>query len=143
MCALCCSGAGLISELTHGALHFTRHQWWKPYVGYVLNKHIFWRQYVLAMQRQVVLCLQIGALDTQEQSGAERVLTGLEFDELAPLEKTDAVAMMSVFARVEPSHKSRLVELLQAQVPHMSMLSLCYLILGLLLSVCIGWRLLS
>lgn len=59
---------------------------------------------------------QIGALDASQQAGAERVLTGLDFDELQPLEKTDAVAMMSVFARVEPSHKSRLVELLQAQV---------------------------
>ena len=65
----------------------------------------------------LLLCVQIGALDShEEQAGADRLLTGLEFDELAPLEKTDAVAMMSVFARVEPSHKSRLVELLQAQV---------------------------
>lgn len=65
----------------------------------------------------LLLYVQIGALDShEEQAGADRLLTGLEFDELAPLEKTDAVAMMSVFARVEPSHKSRLVELLQAQV---------------------------
>ena len=61
--------------------------------------------------------VQIGALDpSSEESGLARVHTGLEFDELPPLEKTDAVAVMSVFARVEPSHKSRLVELLQAQV---------------------------
>ena len=48
----------------------------------------------------------------------EKVLTGLEFDELAAVEKTEAVSVMSVFARVEPSHKTRLVELLQAQVKH-------------------------
>lgn len=61
------------------------------------------------------ICRQIGALDGTEPAGSDRVLTGLEFDELEAMEKTDAVAMMSVFARVEPSHKSRLVELLQAQ----------------------------
>ncbi len=62
--------------------------------------------------------LQVGALEASPQPAAsvDKVLTGLEFDELAAVEKTEAVATMSVFARVEPSHKSRLVELLQAQV---------------------------
>jgi len=69
---------------------------------------------------QVHLLMQVGALEASPQAaepaGVDKVLTGLEFDELAAVEKTEAVSIMSVFARVEPSHKSRLVELLQAQV---------------------------
>lgn len=64
--------------------------------------------------------MQVGALEASPQAaepaGVDKVLTGLEFDELAAVEKSEAVSIMSVFARVEPSHKSRLVELLQAQV---------------------------
>lgn len=67
------------------------------------------------------LCIrQVGALEASPQpsepAAVDKVLTGLEFDELAAVEKTEAVSIMSVFARVEPTHKSRLVELLQAQV---------------------------
>ncbi|DBA82876.1 TPA: Calcium-transporting ATPase 3, endoplasmic reticulum-type [Trebouxia sp. C0004] len=65
------------------------------------------------------ICSQVGALEASPQAaepaGVDKVLTGLEFDDLAAVEKTEAVSTMSVFARVEPSHKSRLVELLQAQ----------------------------
>ncbi len=43
--------------------------------------------------------------------------TGVEFDELQGPEQTAALANMAVFARVEPSHKQRLVELLKMQVP--------------------------
>lgn len=61
--------------------------------------------------------LQVGALEKSLQpSAVDPVLTGLEFDDLPAVEKAEAVSMMSVFARVEPSHKSRLVELLKAQV---------------------------
>ena len=67
-----------------------------------------------------IFLMQVGALEASPQaaepSGVDKVLTGLEFDELAAIEKSEAVSIMSVFARVEPSHKSRLVELLQAQV---------------------------
>jgi hypothetical protein len=43
--------------------------------------------------------------------------TGVEFDDLPGGQQGDAVAgALSVFARVEPSHKTRLVELLKAQV---------------------------
>lgn len=42
---------------------------------------------------------------------------GVEFDDLAPPQQADAVAgALAVFARVEPSHKTRLVELLKQQV---------------------------
>ena len=69
--------------------------------------------------------LQIGALEagSQPEGSVDRVLTGLEFDELPAVEKTEAVSLMSVFARVEPSHKSRLVELLQAQVRAVSIVT--------------------
>eukprot|EP00891_Asterochloris_glomerata_P003373 jgi/Astpho2/3373/e_gw1.00054.11.1_t len=62
------------------------------------------------------ICGQVGALDrfdAHEQPLS--VLTGLEFDALSPVEQANAVAQMAVFARVEPSHKRRLVELLKAQ----------------------------
>jgi hypothetical protein len=41
---------------------------------------------------------------------------GLEFDELPNEARAQAVRGMAVFARVEPSHKQRLVELLKAEV---------------------------
>ena len=40
--------------------------------------------------------------------------TGREFDELSPEQQKVAVANASLFARVEPSHKQRIVEFLQA-----------------------------
>ncbi|KAL3141521.1 Calcium-transporting ATPase 3, endoplasmic reticulum-type [Trebouxia sp. C0010 RCD-2024] len=62
------------------------------------------------------VCAQVGAIETSAQpSAVDPILTGLEFDDLPAVEKAEAVSMMSVFARVEPSHKSRLVELLKAQ----------------------------
>lgn len=60
--------------------------------------------------------LQVGALDRFDAHEPPlSVLTGLEFDALSPVEQANAVAQMAVFARVEPSHKRRLVELLKAQ----------------------------
>ncbi len=42
---------------------------------------------------------------------------GLEIDELAPAHQAEAVAGgLAVFARVEPAHKTKLVELLKQQV---------------------------
>ncbi len=41
---------------------------------------------------------------------------GVEFDDLLPAQQADAVGGdLAVFARVEPSHKTRLVELLKGQ----------------------------
>jgi P-type Ca2+ transporter type 2A len=42
-------------------------------------------------------------------------LSGLEFDELSPADKHAAASSITVFSRVEPSHKTRLVEALRAQ----------------------------
>ena len=41
--------------------------------------------------------------------------TGLEFDEMSAAEQSDAVANMAVFSRVEPRHKSKLIEILKRQ----------------------------
>lgn len=46
---------------------------------------------------------------------------GVEFDDLSPPQQADAVAgALAVFARVEPSHKTRLVDLLKQQVGDMT-----------------------
>lgn len=42
-----------------------------------------------------------------------RALTGQDLDRMAPQELSDAVAAVSVFARVSPQHKLRIVQLLQ------------------------------
>jgi magnesium-transporting ATPase (P-type) len=41
---------------------------------------------------------------------------GAEFDRLSPEQQVAASKSLAVFARVEPLHKLRLVELLRAQV---------------------------
>ena len=48
--------------------------------------------------------------------GGHLTLTGVEFGELSPLDQASAVARLTVFARVEPSHKSALVDALREQV---------------------------
>lgn len=55
---------------------------------------------------------QIGILDEDHDSNG-LVLTGRQFNELSEEEKIQAVEKVKVFARVEPSHKSSLVDLLQ------------------------------
>lgn len=78
------------------------------------------------------VCRQVGLLwdskvivvDEEEGVGAtdgggaasSASLAGLEFDELSPAQQAQRVASLAVFSRVEPSHKSKLVELLKAQV---------------------------
>lgn len=49
-------------------------------------------------------------------AGAAASMSGLEFDELMPAEQQSVMEGLAVFSRVEPSHKTRLVELLKAQV---------------------------
>lgn len=44
------------------------------------------------------------------------VLAGAEFDALSPEQQTAASKSLAVFARVEPLHKLKLVELLRDQV---------------------------
>jgi len=60
------------------------------------------------------VCRRIGVLDpTQETTGTGKSYTGTEFDELSEAEKVEAVATMGVFSRVEPSHKTKLVDILR------------------------------
>ena len=48
--------------------------------------------------------------------GSGQKTAGLEFEELAPAQQALAAAGLVVFSRVEPTHKSKLVELLKVQV---------------------------
>jgi Ca2+ transporting ATPase len=58
------------------------------------------------------ICRQIGVFGEYEDL-AGKSYTGREFDNLSELEKLEAAKRASLFSRVEPSHKSKLVDLLQ------------------------------
>lgn len=61
---------------------------------------------------------QVAALDDATASISGHLsLTGAEFMEMAPANRADAVARLNVFSRVEPSHKTLLVNCLREQVP--------------------------
>jgi Ca2+ transporting ATPase len=47
--------------------------------------------------------------------GTQSSMTGVEFEELSQPEKVAAASQLSIFSRVEPAHKTVLVELLQSQ----------------------------
>lgn len=65
----------------------------------------------------ISLCAQIGVLrGAAGGAGAPVSVTGVEFDELAAVEQQGTVDALALFARVEPAHKTRLVELLKAGV---------------------------
>ncbi|KAI9039093.1 calcium-transporting ATPase [Aspergillus affinis] len=59
------------------------------------------------------VCRQIGVFAEGEDL-ASKSYTGREFDGLSESEKLEAVKRASLFSRTEPSHKSRLVDLLQS-----------------------------
>mmetsp|Transcript_26541 Transcript_26541/g.32169 ORF Transcript_26541/g.32169 Transcript_26541/m.32169 type:complete len:1011 (-) Transcript_26541:448-3480(-) len=64
------------------------------------------------------VCRMIGAFDTHlddETLGIGKSFTGMEFDDLTERESYEAVQSMVLFSRVEPQHKSKLVEQLKAQ----------------------------
>ena len=59
------------------------------------------------------ICRQIGVFgEYQDLRG--KSYTGREFDQLSAIEQFDAARRASLFSRVEPSHKSKLVDLLQS-----------------------------
>lgn len=64
------------------------------------------------------ICRRVGIITEQEeeQEGAGVIggLTGREFDELPPHLQRQACQTAKCFARVEPAHKSRIVEYLQS-----------------------------
>jgi Ca2+ transporting ATPase len=59
------------------------------------------------------ICRQIGVFG-QNENLEGKSFTGREFDNLSPSEQLHAAKTASLFSRVEPSHKSKLVDLLQS-----------------------------
>ncbi|RYP56185.1 hypothetical protein DL769_009951 [Monosporascus sp. CRB-8-3] len=59
------------------------------------------------------ICRQIGVFGEHEDLTGKS-FTGREFENLSPGEQLDAARNASLFSRVEPSHKSKLVDLLQS-----------------------------
>uniref|UniRef100_A0A6Q2YLZ1 Calcium-transporting ATPase n=1 Tax=Esox lucius TaxID=8010 RepID=A0A6Q2YLZ1_ESOLU len=60
----------------------------------------------------VAICRRIGIL-SEEDDVDKMAFTGREFDDLSPQAQLNAVTNARCFARVEPSHKSKIVEFLQ------------------------------
>ncbi|QKX62653.1 uncharacterized protein TRUGW13939_09814 [Talaromyces rugulosus] len=59
------------------------------------------------------ICRQIGVFGPNENLQGKS-FTGREFDNLSESEQIDAIKTASLFSRTEPSHKSKLVDLLQS-----------------------------
>ena len=60
----------------------------------------------------IAICRRIGIF-SEDEDVTGKAYTGREFDDLPNSEQSDAVIRASCFARVEPSHKSKIVEFLQ------------------------------
>merc|ERR1712127_132177 len=59
------------------------------------------------------ICKSIGIFEETENT-LGKAYSGCEFDDLHPSEQSEAVRSSKMFARVEPSHKSKIVEYLQS-----------------------------
>lgn len=60
------------------------------------------------------ICRRIGVFSETESTDGMS-FTGREFDELGPEDQRAAVMRARLFARVEPTHKSKIVEYLQGE----------------------------
>ncbi|KAK1801050.1 hypothetical protein P4O66_022755 [Electrophorus voltai] len=60
----------------------------------------------------VAICRRIGIFG-KDDNVSHMAFTGREFDDLSPQAQREAVTVARCFARVEPSHKSKIVEFLQ------------------------------
>lgn len=60
----------------------------------------------------VAICRRIGIFG-EDEDVTGRAYTGREFDDLSRADQSEAVTRACCFARVEPSHKSKIVEYLQ------------------------------
>lgn len=61
----------------------------------------------------MAICRRIGIFG-EEDDVSSMAFTGREFDDLSPAAQREAVVKARCFARVEPSHKSKIVEYLQS-----------------------------
>lgn len=61
----------------------------------------------------MAICRRIGIFG-EDDDVSSMAFTGREFDDLSPAAQRDAVVKARCFARVEPSHKSKIVEYLQS-----------------------------
>ncbi|XP_068099707.1 sarcoplasmic/endoplasmic reticulum calcium ATPase 1 isoform X2 [Hyperolius riggenbachi] len=61
----------------------------------------------------IAICRRIGIFG-EDDDVTNRAFTGREFDDLPPAEQREACKRASCFARVEPTHKSKIVEFLQS-----------------------------
>lgn len=62
----------------------------------------------------MAICRRIGILGEDEGAASQMAFTGREFDDLSSAKQREAVLKARCFARVEPSHKSKIVEILQS-----------------------------
>jgi len=70
--------------------------------------------YVMFIQATAeAICRRIGVF-SESESTEGKSYTGREFDDLSPSEQAKASRNARLFARVEPAHKSKIVEYLQA-----------------------------
>ncbi|XP_023273853.1 sarcoplasmic/endoplasmic reticulum calcium ATPase 1-like, partial [Seriola lalandi dorsalis] len=60
----------------------------------------------------IAICRRIGIF-SEDEDVSSKAYTGREFDDLPSHEQPEAVVRACCFARVEPSHKSKIVEFLQ------------------------------
>ena len=72
----------------------------------------------------VAICRRIGIFK-QDEDVTAKAFTGREFDELSPSAQREACLNARCFARVEPSHKSKIVEFLQSFDEITAMVSVC------------------
>jgi hypothetical protein len=68
------------------------------------------------------VCRRIGVFDPLDDLTG-RSCTASEFEDLPPMQQAVAIQKLSLFSRVEPSHKSMLVEALKNQNEVVSLLS--------------------
>ncbi|NXP09023.1 AT2A1 ATPase, partial [Thinocorus orbignyianus] len=61
----------------------------------------------------IAICRRIGIFGEEEEVTG-KAYTGREFDDLPPAEQREACRRACCFARVEPTHKSKIVEFLQS-----------------------------
>lgn len=106
-----------------GPLRLKWSNWWKCLLVQSI-KALIWHPAILCASpgdnkgTALSICRRVGIITEQEEeqetAGTSGGLTGREFDELPPHLQRQACRTARCFARVEPAHKSRIVEYLQS-----------------------------